>query len=356
MDEVRASVEAREGYTDSITAAFASAAEGAGGRNPLRTAALEAAACLYAACFAAARVTPPPSRRTAALTAPVRALMGRRLVRQGEDVHRIVVRGGRVRLLPAGYWTVQGSGADERGWRYQVTEYGPSGSDAVWVPSSEVLHPRLTVDGSRPWQGVPPWSWAGDDSALLGGAVAALSREMGASAGYVVPLPHALMTGQAVGGRSDGPGIREQMQRLGGRTLFAPSAKSHESLEGGSRSISDWEQRRLGAHPPETLLRTRDDASAAVLAACGVPAALVDPGADGTSQREAWRRFAMGPLAAAAAVVEAELSVKLNETIEFDFRGLWAHDLQGRASAFQRLVAGGMGIPEAAAASGVLVE
>ena len=55
-----------------------------------------------------------------------------------------------------------------------------------------------------------------------------------------------------------------------------------------------------------------------------------------------------------AAVVEHGCALKLDVDVRFDLRGLWAHDLQGRASAFQRPVAGGMDL--AAAASGVLAE
>ena len=89
--------------------------------------------------------------------------------------------------------------------------------------------------------------------------------------------------------------------------------------------------------------------------ACGVPAALVTD-ADGTAQREAWRRFAMGPLAGMAAIIEAELSAKLEREIRFDFAGLWAHDLAGRAQAFQKFTAGGMDVAKAAALSGLMME
>ena len=41
--------------------------------------------------------------------------------------------------------------------------------------------------------------------------------------------------------------------------------------------------------------------------------------------------------------------------VKFDFSGLWAHDIQGRAQAFNRLVQGGMSIEQAAGASGVLM-
>ena len=78
--------------------------------------------------------------------------------------------------------------------------------------------------------------------------------------------------------------------------------------------------------------------------------------ADGTAQREAWRRFAMGPLAGLAEIVQAELSAKLERAIKFDFAGLWAHDQAGRAAAFAKLVQGGMAIEEAARVSGVMVQ
>ena len=50
----------------------------------------------------------------------------------------------------------------------------------------------------------------------------------------------------------------------------------------------------------------------------------------------------MGPLAGLATTVEAELAAKLDQPVRFDFSGLWAHDLAGRASSFKAMVAGGM--------------
>ncbi|MDE0456337.1 MAG: hypothetical protein OXI15_03500 [Chromatiales bacterium] len=339
------------GYTDSITAAFESAAEGAGGRNPLRTAALEAAVSLYASCLAAAVVEPASMRD--ALTAPVRALLARNLVRRGESFHAIRVRRGRVVLEPIGYATVHGAGPDPMRWRYEATLYGPTDSVSQWLAGAAVLHPRWSVDASRPWQGVAPWAWAGDTGGASGGAEAMLQRETGATTGYVVPLPHGVLNSGQIGD-SGGVSIREAMRLLGGRTAFMPSAKNVEL--GAARSQEDWQQKRLGAAPAETLLRLRSDAGMAVLAACGVPSALVDPGADGAGSREAWRRFAAGPLRGFAALIEHECALKLDVDVQFDFEVLRAHDVVARATAFRRMVEGGMDLPAAAAASGVLAE
>ena len=92
-----------------------------------------------------------------------------------------------------------------------------------------------------------------------------------------------------------------------------------------------------------------------VLSACGVPVSLATD-ADGTSQREAWRRFVMGAVEPLLGVVREELETKLETEITFDLGGLWAHDLQGRATAFQKMVASGMALDEAVAASGLMSE
>ena len=64
----------------------------------------------------------------------------------------------------------------------------------------------------------------------------------------------------------------------------------------------------------------------------------------------------MGSVEPLLRIVGQELSTKLETAVSFDLAGLWAHDLQGRASAFQRLVAGGVPVQEALATSGLLAE
>ena len=78
---------------------------------PLATAALEAAAGLYARCMSAAAVK-DASGVEDALTAPVLSLIARNLIRRGEDHHRIYVRGGRLVLEPVGFAFAHGAGPD----------------------------------------------------------------------------------------------------------------------------------------------------------------------------------------------------------------------------------------------------
>ena len=91
-----------------------------------------------------------------------------------------------------------------------------------------------------------------------------------------------------------------------------------------------------------------------MLNVCGVPVSLAMD-ADGTGQRESWRRFVMGSVEPVAGIVAEELARKLETPgLSFDFAGLWAHDLAGRAQAFKGLVAGGMGVEDAARISGIM--
>ena len=64
--------------------------------------------------------------------------------------------------------------------------------------------------------------------------------------------------------------------------------------------------------------------------------------------------FIMGSVEPLLGTVAAEINEKLEASIRFDLGGLWAHDLQGRAQAFQKLVAGGQPVNEALITAGLL--
>ena len=118
---------------------------------------------------------------------------------------------------------------------------------------------------------------------------------------------------------------------------------------------SDYKPQRIGAHPPESLPTLRSQAAESVLSACGVPVSLVSA-ADGTSQREAWRRFVMGSVEPLLDIVGQEVERKLETRVTFDLSRLWAHDLAGRASSFKAMVTAGMEIERAAALSGLMTD
>ena len=114
----------------------------------------------------------------------------------------------------------------------------------------------------------------------------------------------------------------------------------------------DWQAARLGPMPPESMATIRNDAFEAVLAACGTPPSLFTA-ADGTSQREAVRRWHLNLVLPLARLVEHELTAKLETPVKLKFDN-YPLDLAGRAQAFQKLVAGGVAVNEALATSGLL--
>ena len=171
--------------------------------------------------------------------------------------------------------------------------------------------------------------------------------------GHFLPYP------QDQGGESDEDddrlaALKADIRAGKGQTLLVETLAAGLGEGKSAAPAEDWKPRRFGGNPPPTLPSLRTDAALAVLSACGVPASLVTD-AVGTAQKESWRRFVMGPLAGLAAIVEAELSVKLEREIRFDFSGLWAHDQVGRASTFAKLVQGGMELDQAVKLSGVIV-
>ena len=336
--------ETRASYTDAFTSLLIRAAEGdvAPKGQAHATAAVEACAGLWARAFASADVSPD----VAALDPVTLARMARSLIVAGESLHLVTVGGGGVRLLPVGDFDVYGQSPDPATWRYRASLYGPDGTTTVIRPAAAVAHVRYSEDPSRPWRGVSPLERAGLDSDLLSAVVTRLGQEAAAPSAYAVPSPED-------GGDQDE--LRADLRAAkGGVVLVETMAGGYGDK--GAAPQADWRQQRIGGEPPDVLRALRSEVGMAVAEACGVPSALCDPGADGTAQREAWRRFAHGSVAPVARMVASELAAKLDvPRLAFDFAGLYASDVVGRASAFKRLVEGGMDAAKAAALSGLLV-
>ena len=334
-------------FTDAIVAALTAQAAGTATGDPSTIAALEAAVALYSRAFSAAVVT--PAEAAAVLTPAVRALLARNLIRRGEDVHQIMVERGMVRLQPIGSWDVRG-GPDERRWWYRCDRFGPSGNLTELVPAAAVLHCRYAVDSARPWYGIGPLGWARSTGTLAANLETRLGEEVGGPVGHVLPVPQ-----DGGDGTDEDPlaMFKADMAGAKGRTILAETTSSGWGEGRTAAPQADYKPQRFGAAPPATLPSLRTEAGMSVLSACGVPVSLVTD-ADGTSQREAWRRFVMGAVEPLLALVAMECEAKLETRVAFDLSSLWAHDLAGRASSFKAMVTAGMEIERAAALSGLL--
>lgn len=335
-------------YTDGRILASLTDAEGTTA-TVHETAALEAAAGLYGFCLAGAVVTPS----VPALNPALLSLLGRDVIKNGESLFLIRVAGDRIQLIPAASWDVRG-GVDPATWFYRVDAWGPTSTSPTSqiVSGAQVVHVRYSVSPSRPWYGVAPLTWASKTGALAGGLESGMAGEAQGPSGYVLPVPQ-----DGGDGGEDDPvaNLKTDLATARGKTQLIETTAAGWGEGRAAAPMQDWQAKRYGINMPAPNVDLRNAAAVSVLNACQVPAALFDT-ADGTSQREAWRRFAMGPLAGLAAIIEREVSDKLMTAIKFDFSGLWAHDIAGRAVAFKNLVAGGMDIERAAGASGVLID
>ena len=343
------------GYSDILLEAHLAAAEGVGGASRSATSAAEAAAGLIGRAFASTK--PKPSNVvTGALTPNILNMIGRALVRRGEIAFRIRVGVGGVMLLPS--QTIQVFGrADSSDWQYILTMAGPSNSETVRLPASQVLHIRWGVDPATPWLGVSPLA----SSSLTSRALAEIESQLGDEAsgprGQLIPVPS-----DGGDGGEDDPlaNLKTDIGKLNGKTALIETTSAGFG-EGRAAAPgyggSDWVPKRLGSDPPTGAVDLSDQATLRVLSACGIPAALVSADSAGTAAREAFRRFLHVTVAPLLNVVAAECREKLNvDELTFDTTDLHAADVAGRARAFQSLVGGGMELDQAAGLSGLLID
>ena len=168
-------------FTDSVTAALFAQALGSSVGDPSGIGALEAAAGLYARCFASAACSSP------SVTPSVASMIVRNLIRRGESVHLIEVVAGAVELVPVGSWDIAGISPSPSTWVYRCDTFGPSGNTTRMVPASAVVHCRYAVEPSRPWAGVSPLGWAIATGTLAANLERVLGQEAGGVVAHVLP-------------------------------------------------------------------------------------------------------------------------------------------------------------------------
>ena len=319
---------AEASYTDLLTAQLEA---NASYPFPARLAAIEIASGLYARAFASCRVTPASSPVTPAMLAQA----ARSLILRGETVYAIDIRAGAVTLTPAGSWDIEG-GPDPETWRYRLDLFGPSGNVKRELPAASVVHLTYATDPAQPWHGRGPWYYSSETVQLASWLERRLREEARASVGQLLPVPDSIPDDAE-------QALRRDLAALEGRVALVPSTSAGWGDGKQAAPLSDWQARRMGANPPATLGTLRGDSGTDLLAAAGVPPSLALGNADGTAQREAWRRFLHGAVSPLANLVAAELRAKLDTpALALDFGELHASDVMGRARAYGSLVKGGM--------------
>ena len=314
------------------------------------TAAVEAASGALSRAFASAEVVGAPWVQEA-VTPVVLAQVGRDLIRSGDSMHVIRMgRDGLVRLIPASSWHWEGS-HDPASWTVRVTAYGPSTSTTWNLPASGVVFVRWGSAPGQPYVGIGPLSWAHTTARLQSEAERSLADEAQGPIAQLLAIP---ADGGDAGDDDPLKKLKADIAGARGKALLVETSAAGWGEGRTAAPQRDWQAARLGPMPPESMATIRRDAFEAVLAACGTPPSLfVD--SDGTSQREAVRRWHLGTVLPLARMIERELTDKLETPVSLKFDA-YPLDLAGRAQAFQKLVAGGVAVTEALATAGLLAD
>lgn len=316
-------------YTDLVTNALIDAAT-----NPASggyISALEIASGMLARAFASAEVTGSSREFTAGRLSAI----ARDLIERGEAIYARfganLLEGVSYQLLPTGDYEITLAGQLQR---------------IVNRPADRAFNPQWNRD-ARTGMGIGPLGTAQTLKQLMSRLEGALATEGNAAIGYLLPVPS---DGQA--GNIDQ--LKKDLANLQGRIAVIETTRAGWGEGGGSAPRRDFELARMGPAYPDGNVELFQRARDTVLAACGVPIALMIA-VDGTGQREAWRRYLHGTVAPLGRIVE-DAARAVGIDISFNWDALFASDIQGRARAFQSLVGGGMDIERAAAASGLLME
>ena len=318
-------------YSDVVAQAAANAAGGDAGILSGTTAAMELAAGWYGRAFASAKVTPAGALADA-LTPEILASIGRALCESGEAVY-LMDAGDGLTFTQASAWQVTG-GYSRATWMYEVTINGPTSTLTTTVPATRVFHPMYSRSRSQPWKGIGPLDGAHTTRQLGVNIDYRLAEETAGNTGSVIPVTEATLKGQ----------LQADLRALKGRLGLVPTV--NENWEANKSGGLEWTPRRLGAHPPEALVKLREGVSRDVTAACGVPVALLGE-SDGTALREGLREFLHGVIQPLAAIIAGQLFEVWDELPQFDFSNLYASDIMARTRAVGTLVTAGMVLDKA---------
>lgn len=160
----------------------------------------------------------------------------------------------------------------------------------------------------------------------------------------MIPVPNASTSGK----------FQTQLRGLKGKLGLVDSEAGNWDAGSANAPAGEWQPRRLGAAPPESLVSLRSDVQNAIVAVCGLPSSVLG-NADGSLAREQLRQFLHVAIQLASLILASQIEAVLEVRPVFDFTAMAASDIAGRARAFGSLVAAGMPLDKAAAVSGVLV-
>ena len=343
--------EVRESYTSQVLGLqYAGATGGGSVADAAATTAIERAIVLYASAFSVATVS-SPGRMGESITPSWLAGVVRDVIRHGEHVSKISVVSGRVRLIPASLWTIQGN-ADPATWIYDIQMSGPSAMTTERMPATGVLHFMWSRTRTTPWIGCGPLVNCGLSARILGG----LSRRLGdravQSTGAFLPVPRHDVDPDVNTNKNTLLG--GDIDRAGGRMLIVNTTAGGDGDRAGAPH-KDYDPNDFGLRIPEEASSLMEQVEGRIFAATGIPPGLGGGATSGQAVSNLYRQFVYGPVQGLAARLARELEVKLDVApVEFCFDRMGYIPVVERATAIARLIKmGDMSAAEAKATVGL---
>ena len=317
-------------YEGLVTDAIVAAADSPGNADGL--AAIEAAAGLIGRCFAAADV----SEDRFSLVQPwALEMIGRELVRRGECIFSIEGE-AMPRLAPVGTWDLLG-GDDPATWFYRLNVHGATTMRTRVRLAPDVVHCRVNADPLRPWLGRASHRIASTTAGTAASAERSAGAEARTPSARIAPVP-----------TPDEAQRTTYAGRLQKGGVVAVQAAASPVAGAGQEPASRWAPSAMRPDPTNAHVDLRSSAARDVLSAIGIPSALFDARADGTTRREAYRQLVLVVVQPWARLVTAELRAKLDSPgLSLGFKGLHGADLATRGRALKTMADAGVPLSDA---------
>ena len=154
----------------------------------------------------------------------------------------------------------------------------------------------------------------------------------------LIALPE---SGMGDAGNDPTADIRRKITNARGDAVTLPTTRQGWAEGAAAAPAKDWAGTRLGPSWPPSLAAVQEKSFAHMLGACGIPPDLFSPGSNSQGQKEALRRYHLSTVVPVAKLLAYEASIKLETPVKLVF-DCYPKDMVGRATSFQKLVAGGM--------------
>lgn len=301
------------------------------GAVPL-SATIAAIAQTWSRAFAMLDANPDPNPLTAADLAAI----GLDLCLRGEACFHIRVQGNSLRLVRAASWDELGGG------RYHLHIAHPASTETVRALEGEVLRLVINAPAEQPWRGRSPFRLMGASPRLMAEVESAVSGAMDWVGRGLLPFP------SVVPAKQQSAAIRGLK---GGGMLATVTSKEDFSANTGNSRASEFRRVELTPDLEQAELpATVDGLHVRLLAAAGIPPALLTPSGNAGAMREAYRLFVLQTVEPLARTLLPELA-KIGVT-SLSTGSMMSADVAGRARAVGTLVGAGMSLEKALALVG----